>query len=101
FASRTGDLAISKFDSSHFNDGTGLSFSGPMCAPGVAGCATTAGNHFGGPLAGSIDANFRLVGAANGAFVRSPGQLPGAIPAGAIGNWYISGNGSQGASYKT
>ena len=93
FGSRTGDLTISKFDASHFNDGQGLSFSGPMCAPGVAGCAAAAGNHFGGPLAGSIDANFRLSGAANGAFVRAPGQLPGT---GAIGNWYVSGNGSQG-----
>jgi hypothetical protein len=100
FGSRTGDLTISKFDASHFNDGQGLSFAGAMCAPGVTGCATTAGNHFGGSLTGSIDANLRLLGAANGVFVRAPGQLPGAVPAGAIGNWYISGNGSQGAGYK-
>ena len=100
FGSRTGDLTISKFDASHFNDGQGLSFSGPMCAPGVAACATAAGNHFGGPLAGSMDANFRFSGAANGAFVRAPGQLPGTIPAGAIGNWYVSGSRSQGAGYK-
>jgi hypothetical protein len=54
FASRSGDLAISKFDANNFNGG--LSFSGPMCAPG-AGCGTAAGNHFGGPLTGNLPAN--------------------------------------------
>ena len=37
FAKRTGDLAISKFERSNFGT-DGLTFTGPMCAPGVTSC---------------------------------------------------------------
>ena len=116
FGSRTGDLTISKFDTSVTPGG--LTFSGPMCAPGVT-CGTgnnqfttPAGNHFGGPLsvptanATGLPTNLSsLTGSAIGSFVgptslpnpSGPGVIPG-IPQGVIGNWNI-GNGQGNNSF--
>jgi hypothetical protein len=91
FASRSGNLEISKFDTKNFDGG--LSFSGPMCAPGVA-CGsqqlvTAAGSHFGGPISGNLPGNLgSLSGSAAGSFVNN-----GQIAAGGImGNWNVAGD---------
>ncbi len=120
FGTRKGLLQISQFDTQHFGP-DGLSFSGPMCAPGVTSCgrtpdgarwATPNGNHFGGPLAGQLPAQYgeipipeaarNLNGFALGSFVRGPdnyqfvNDVPVAInrsvPQGVIGNWAIGGD---------
>ena len=86
FASRTGDLIISNFDRNNFNDGLGLTFAGPMCAPGIVGCGTGAGNHFGGPLNTPQNSPLTLAGWASGSFVNN-----GAVKAGGIiGNWNVT-----------
>jgi hypothetical protein len=77
FGRRSGTLTISDFDTS-VNQGQGIAFSGRMVAPGVA--------TFSGAI-GSSDLG-GLVGAANGAFVGSPGH--GQIPQGVIGNFGIA-----------
>jgi hypothetical protein len=87
FASRTGDLTISKFDTQNFNDG--LTFSGPMCAPGVYGCGTGAGNHFGGPLNTPQGSPIALTGSAAGSFVNNGAAKAAAV----VGNWNIGGAG--------
>jgi hypothetical protein len=84
FASSTGDFAISHFDTAATSDG--LSFGGPMCAPGVAGCGTPSGNHFGGPLSGGLPNGAALTGFAAGSFVNNGSDKA----AGVIGNWNIS-----------
>ncbi len=96
FATRTGDLTISHFDSDNFNDGLGLRFSGPMCAPGVTACGTPAGNHFGGALSGQLPENLdlsaadrALEGFALGSFARGPKNIGQSIPQGVIGNWGV------------
>lgn len=116
FGKRTGNMTVSNFDAGHFEGG--LQFGGKMCAPGITSCGTTPdgakwntpnGNHFGGPLKGTLP-NFgpseglspqaqALNGFALGSFVRGPsnyqtvGDLPvpisRSIPQGAIGNWGI------------
>jgi hypothetical protein len=73
FNRRKGDLEISHFDTS-VKPG-GLSFSGPIAAPGNP-------NQFSGGLAGS-----GIVGVASGTFV-SNGNTPAA---GVIGNWSGAG----------
>jgi hypothetical protein len=79
FAQRSGDLQISKFDTANFNNG--LTFSGPMSAPGVAN-----GNHFAGPLYGQLPSNLgSLSGSAVGSFVNN-GDMKAA---GVIGNWNV------------
>jgi hypothetical protein len=96
FRTRSGTLAISNFDVSHFPDG-GLNFSGQMCAPGVTSCGTNtpSGNHFGGRLTGQLPANLEvdreLNGFALGSFVRGPDNIgPGrTVPQGVIGNWAV------------
>jgi hypothetical protein len=72
FASRSGTLTISKFDTS-VNNGQGIKFSGPMLAPGAVA--------FNGPLSSSALGG--LVGEANGMFVGHGG------PQGVIGNFGI------------
>jgi hypothetical protein len=71
FGPRSGTLTISDFDNK--------TFSGRMDAPG-----RLAANVFSGALVGSD----HLVGAANGAFVGSPG--PGITPQGVIGNFGVA-----------
>jgi hypothetical protein len=90
FADRLGELTISKFDRTNFNDGLGLTFSGPMCAPGAL-CGsqqhvTAAGNHFGGPLSGQLPGGLgSLSGSAAGSFVNN-----GPVAAGGVmGNWNV------------
>jgi hypothetical protein len=91
FAKRSGNLSISKFDTSAIPGG--LTFVGAMCAPGVAGCNTPTGNHFGGPLGAAasapnttLPANLSdLAGSAVGSFVNN-GQT---VAAGVIGNWNV------------
>jgi hypothetical protein len=79
FAQRSGDLQISKFDTANFNNG--LTFSGPMSAPGVAN-----GNRFTGPLYGQLPSNLgSLSGSAVGSFVNN-GDMK---VAGVIGNWNV------------
>ena len=79
FAQRSGDLQISKFDTANFNNG--LTFSGPMSAPGVAN-----GNRFTGPLYGQLPSNLgSLSGSAAGSFVNN-GDMKAA---GVIGNWNV------------
>jgi hypothetical protein len=108
FGTRQGGFAIAGFDSAHFNDGQGLTFSGPMCAPGVAGCGTNTpgGNHFGGPLSGQLPASAQLTGDARnlsgfalGSFVRGPSNfdingnpISRSTPQGVIGNWGVGNN---------
>jgi hypothetical protein len=104
FGSRTGTLTISQFDAGNIPGG-GLSFSGPMCAPGV-GCSTSAisgSNTFSGPLSGQLPTSLvsasvspSLVGSANGSFVSGPNNLdtlgkliPQSVPQGVIGNWNV------------
>ena len=87
FGARTGELAISKFDSYNFQGG--LTFSGPMCAPGLScapGSHVPAGNHFGGQLTGQLP-NYQgpLSGSAVGSFVNGPGKPE----AGVLGNWGV------------
>jgi FecR protein len=109
FAPRTGTFKITEFDKSVTPGG--LTFLGPMCAPGVA-CSgapnhsTPRGNHFGGPLSGNAG-GIALAGSAQGSFVRGPANfdlkgLPirGGIPQGAIGDWNVRGAGLNGAGYK-
>ena len=93
FASRTGNFEITHFDTSVTP--AGLSFGGPMCAPGVAGCGATAGN-FGGPISGQLPNGIGISGAASGSFVRGPQNygttgtaIPRSIPQGIIGNWNV------------
>ena len=78
FADRAGRFDITGFDKSPANT-TGRSFGGPIEMPesptGVANRFT--GGIVGGGLSGNVA----------GSFVRSPGQGPGSIPNGAIGNW--------------
>ena len=82
FSDRSGELRVSQFDRSVTPGG--LSFSGPMCAPGE-GCGTRPGNHFGGPLTTPDNSPMALTGSANGSFVNK-----GATPAaGVIGNWDV------------
>ena len=89
FANRTGDLTISKFDTSVVAGG--LTFSGPMCAPGVTcgggNFVTPEGNHFGGPLSGALPGNSGgpLAGGAIGSFVNNGNT----VAAGVIGNWNV------------
>ena len=79
FAQRSGDLQISKFDTANFNNG--LTFSGPMSAPGVAN-----GNHFAGPLYGQLPSNLgSLSGSAVGSFVNNGDMKAGGV----IGNWNV------------
>jgi hypothetical protein len=90
FGKRLGDLKISKFDMAHIEGG--LTFAGPMCAPGV-GCGTAFGNHFGGPLTVKMTDNLpndlqSVRGSAIGSFVNN-GNLKAA---GVIGNWGVSNN---------
>jgi hypothetical protein len=107
FAQRSGDLTISHFDTAHIAGG--LTFAGPMCAPGVA-CGsgghqftTPQGNHFGGPLAlgnsAGLSEDLRtklsdLGGFATGSFVAGPANfdannavITGSKPQGVMGNW--------------
>ena len=63
-----------------------------MCAPGVPGCGTSAGNHFGGSIMGQLPASLglsdsTLAGAASG-LVGQP--LSGGLPDGIIGNWNVN-----------
>jgi hypothetical protein len=102
FASRSGDLTISRFDTEHFGE-DGLTFTGNMCAPGVTACGTPAGNHFGGKLAGQLPEYLELSeqardleGFALGSFARGPNNfnadgvaIKGSIPQGVIGNWGV------------
>jgi hypothetical protein len=83
FASRTGDFSISHFDTGVGPDG--VAFGGPMCAPGVAGCGTPSGNHFGGPLSGNLPSGAALAGFAGGSFVNNGSDKA----AGVIGNWNV------------
>jgi hypothetical protein len=95
FAGHTGDLTISKFDTSVTPGG--LTFTGDMCAPGVAcgggNFVAPEGNHFGGPLSGTLPNNLGLpenidrvlAGSAVGSFVNNGNTLA----AGVIGNWNV------------
>jgi hypothetical protein len=84
FAQRSGNLEISRFDAANFNGG--LTFSGPMSAPGVI---AGNGNHFGGPLSGQLPGNLgSLSGSAVGSFVNN-GDVKAA---GVIGNWNVAGS---------
>jgi hypothetical protein len=113
FGTRKGSLEISNFDAEHFTNDGGLTFGGPMCAPGVtSGCGQTPngawktpdGNHFGGPLkltnASQLPVQLRneftnFDGFALGSFVRGPTNyvegvaVSGSTPQGVIGNWAI------------
>jgi hypothetical protein len=77
FANRLGNLTISKFDTSVTPGG--LTFTGDMCAPGVAcgggNFVTPEGNHFGGPLSGAL-----------------PGNLGGPLDGNALGSFVNNGN---------
>ena len=84
FATRSGEFSISRFDTKVSPDG--LAFGGPMCAPGVAGCGTSAGNHFGGPLSGKLPNGAELTGSAAGSFVNNGTDKA----AGVIGNWGVA-----------
>jgi hypothetical protein len=97
FATKSGDLTISKFDTQHFGT-DGLTFTGNMCAPGVTACGTNTpgGNHFGGALNGQLPENLvsltdrALEGFALGSFARGPENIgAGSIPQGVIGNWGV------------
>jgi len=97
FGKRLGDLKISKFDMAHIEGG--LTFAGPMCAPGV-GCGTAFGNHFGGPLTVKMTDNLpndlqSVRGSAIGSFVNN-GNLNAA---GVIGNWGVSNRGVSNNHY--
>lgn len=78
FANRAGRFDITEFDKSAARP-NGLAFGGPIAMPGSP---TGPLNKFTGNLTGS-----NLTGGVTGSFVRRPGQLPGSVPAGAIGNW--------------
>lgn len=82
FGSRTGGLTISNFDRSVTPEG--LTFSGPMSAPGVID-----GNHFSGPLSGQLPSDLgSLSGSAAGSFANNGNT----VAAGVIGNWNIGNN---------
>jgi hypothetical protein len=86
FAERSGDLTISKFDTSVTPEG--LTFTGQMSSPGVAdgNFTTPEGNHFGGQLTGQLPNDLgSLSGNAAGSFVNNGN----AIAAGVIGNWNV------------
>jgi hypothetical protein len=80
FAQRSGNFEISRFDTANFN--SGLTFSGPMSAPGVAN-----GNHFSGSLYGQLPSNLgSLSGSAVGSFANN-GDIKAA---GVVGNWNVA-----------
>jgi hypothetical protein len=82
FAQRSGDLEITRFDTANFSGG--LSFGGPMSAPGQLAANA---NHFSGPLSGSLPGDLgALNGSAVGSFVNN-GDIKAA---GVIGNWNIA-----------
>jgi hypothetical protein len=92
FASRSGDLIISHFDPSVTPDGSGLTFSGSMAAPGVVGV-----NQFGGTLSGALPGDLgALSGSAAESFARGPSKFDAggltisqSLPQGVIGNWNV------------
>jgi hypothetical protein len=109
FQSRSGDMTISKFDQDHFGE-DGVTFGGPLCAPGVTACGTNDkawstpnGNHFGGPLTsrGNNPNEPRdLNGFAVGSFARGSAKndngnpttgtpVKGSTPQGVMGNWQV------------
>jgi hypothetical protein len=101
FGTRSGQFDVTKFDTQSFPGG-GINFGGPLAAPGVP---TGQLNQFSGQLTGILPnqpnwqgVNLGLTGNVTGSFVKGPGQVAGAIPAAAIGNWAIS-NGAQYSRY--
>jgi hypothetical protein len=105
-------MTISEFDTGHFGP-DGLTFNGPMCAPGVTACgnspdgsrwSTPAGNHFGGPLTGQLPNTELPAGARNlsgfalGSFAlgssnfdqNTNAAIPRSVPQGVMGNWGVS-----------
>ncbi len=94
FATRDGDLTISKFDTDHIDGG--LTFTGHMTTPGEL----EGKNQFNGSLSGvDLPENLSdLSGSANGSFVRGPNNfdgrqaVKGSVPQGVIGNWTVDSN---------
>jgi hypothetical protein len=83
FKPQAGSLTIDKFDKPNFG-GNGLTFTGPMSAPGQLSA-----KHFQGSLTGQLPENLGSVsGSAAGSFVNDGGKKA----AGVIGNWNVGGD---------